>query len=151
MQHSQSEYPRLKLYVHRFRIHTTSCSRRSQFADFSSDNNIATILSSLGILRDSVPLPSTGPIPPSETQQFVVSKMVPFGGLTLVEKLSCSGSKLKGDHVRIIINDAVISLDSIPECAGSESMNGLCPLDKFLQGQEYARAGGNFSTCFETN
>ncbi|KDN33836.1 hypothetical protein RSAG8_13076, partial [Rhizoctonia solani AG-8 WAC10335] len=85
------------------------------FADFSSDNNIATILSSLGILRDSVPLPSTGPIPPSEGQQFVVSKMVPFGGLTLVEKISCSGPKLQGDYVRIIINDAVISLDSLPD------------------------------------
>ncbi|KAG8684231.1 hypothetical protein FRC11_012430 [Ceratobasidium sp. 423] len=121
------------------------------FADFSSDNNIATILSSLGILRDSVPLPSTGPIPSSDTQQFVVSKMVPFGGLTLVEKLSCSGSKLEGDYVRIIINDATISLDSIPECAGSEKLNGLCPLDKFLQGQAFARSGGNFSSCFETN
>ncbi|CAE7208387.1 unnamed protein product [Rhizoctonia solani] len=105
------------------------------FADFSSDNNIATILSSLGILRDSAPLPSTGPIPSSETQQFVVSKIVPFGGLTLVEKLSCSGSNLNGDYVRILINDAVISPDSIPECVGSETINGLCPLDKFLQGQ----------------
>ncbi|KAG8690032.1 acid phosphatase pho5 [Ceratobasidium sp. 423] len=121
------------------------------YAGFSSDNNIATILSSLGILRDSVPLPSTGPIPSSDTQQFVVSKMVPFGGLTLVEKLSCSGSKLEGEYVRIIINDATISLDSIPECAGSEKINGLCPLDKFLQGQAFARSGGNFSSCFETN
>ncbi|KAF8751581.1 histidine acid phosphatase family [Rhizoctonia solani] len=34
-----------------------SCAPRI-FADFSSDNNIVTILSSLGILRDSVPLPS---------------------------------------------------------------------------------------------
>ncbi|KEP49980.1 histidine acid phosphatase [Rhizoctonia solani 123E] len=121
------------------------------FADFSSDNNIATILSSLGILRDSVPLPSTGPIPSDASQQFVVSKMVPFGGLTLVEKLSCSGSELHGDYVRIIINDAVISMDTLPECEGSESINGLCALDKFVQSQAYARAGGNFTSCFETN
>ncbi|KAJ1307056.1 hypothetical protein OPQ81_008035 [Rhizoctonia solani] len=56
------------------------------FADFSSDNNIATILSSLGILRDSVPLPSTGPIPSGQGQRFVVSKMVPFGGIDYSRK-----------------------------------------------------------------
>ncbi|CUA76359.1 hypothetical protein RSOLAG22IIIB_12240 [Rhizoctonia solani] len=119
------------------------------FADFSSDNNIATILSSLGILRDSVPLPATSPIPSSKSQQFVVSKIVPFGGLTLVEKLSCSASDLQGDYVRIIINDAVISLDNLPDCKGSESIHGLCALDNFLQSQSYARAGGNFTSCFE--
>ncbi|KAH7327620.1 histidine phosphatase superfamily [Rhizoctonia solani] len=121
------------------------------YADFSSDNNIATILSSLGILRDDDPLPSTGPIPSSDNQQFVVSKMVPFGGMALVEKLSCTGSELEGDFVRIMINDAVISLDSIPECEGSEDINGLCALDKFVQGQAYARAGGDFAGCFKTD
>ncbi|GAB1525295.1 hypothetical protein RhiTH_008453 [Rhizoctonia solani] len=125
-----------------------SCAPRI-FADFSSDNNIVTILSSLGILRDSVPLPSAGPIPSHKDQQFVVSRMVPFGGLTLVEKLTCSGPHLNGDHVRIIINDAVVSLDSLPECVGSEKINGLCPLDQFVHSQAYARAGGNFTACFQ--
>ncbi|CAE6441626.1 unnamed protein product [Rhizoctonia solani] len=125
-----------------------SCAPRI-FADFSSDNNIATILASLGILRDSAPLPSTGPIPSSETQQFVVSRMVPFGGLTLVEKLSCSGPDLNGDYVRVLVNDAVISMDILPECTGSDKMNGLCRLDKFVQSQAYARQGGNFTACFQ--
>jgi hypothetical protein len=75
--------------------------------------------------------------------------MVPFGGLTLVEKLSCSGPELNGDHVRVLINDAVISLDILPECTGSDKMNGLCPLDKFVQSQAYARQGGNFTACFQ--
>ncbi|KAG8726552.1 hypothetical protein FRC12_023294, partial [Ceratobasidium sp. 428] len=43
------------------------------FADFSSDNNIAMILSATGILRDLNDLPITGPIP--SNRRFYVSKI----------------------------------------------------------------------------
>ncbi|KAJ1307057.1 hypothetical protein OPQ81_008036 [Rhizoctonia solani] len=117
------------------------------FADFSSDNNIAMILSALGILRDTKPLPPTGPIPSPSTQEFVVSKLVPFAGSTVVEKLSCPALPAK-DYIRIIINDAVIPLTELAPCGKLGSTEGLCALDKFVESQAYARAGGNWTTCF---
>ncbi|KDN33835.1 hypothetical protein RSAG8_13075, partial [Rhizoctonia solani AG-8 WAC10335] len=115
------------------------------FADFSSDNNIAVILSALGILRDAKPLPPAGPIP--SNQQFVVSKIVPFAGSTVVEKLSCPAPPAK-DYVRIIINDAVIPLTDLTPCGKLGRTEGLCALDKFVESQAYARAGGNWTSCF---
>ncbi|KAH7327619.1 histidine phosphatase superfamily [Rhizoctonia solani] len=117
------------------------------FADFSSDNNIAMILSALGILRDAKPLPPAGPIPSSSTQQFVVSKLVPFAGSTVVEKLSCPALPAK-DYVRIIINDAVIPLTDLAPCGKLGATEGLCALDKFVESQAFARAGGNWTSCF---
>ncbi|KAF8704572.1 histidine acid phosphatase family, partial [Rhizoctonia solani] len=116
------------------------------FADFSSDNNIAMILSALGILRDAKPLPPSGPIPSSSTQQFVVSKLVPFAGSTVVEKLSCPALPAK-EYVRIIINDAVIPLTGLTPCGKQGATEGLCALDKFVESQAYAKAGGNWTTC----
>lgn len=110
------------------------------------------ILSALGILQDTSPLPPTGPIPPSQSQQFLVSKLVPFAGSTVVEKLSCSASPkstlAKGTYVRIIINDAVVSLGGLGQCGSLGATDGLCALDKFVASQAFARAGGNFTSCF---
>ncbi|QRV88869.1 histidine phosphatase family containing protein [Ceratobasidium sp. AG-Ba] len=118
------------------------------FADFSSDNNIAMILSATGILRDRVHLPPTGPIPPE--RQFYVSKIVPFGGSTVVEKLTCSakGAALgDGDYVRILVNDAVVPLD-FPSCGVLGTDSGICSLKGFVESQKFARTGGNWSSCF---
>ncbi|CAE6359559.1 unnamed protein product [Rhizoctonia solani] len=116
------------------------------YADFSSDNNIAMILSALGILRDAKPLPPAGPIPSSSTQQFVVSKLVPFAGSTVVEKLSCPALPAK-EYVRIIINDAVIPLNELTSCGKLGATEGLCALEKFVESQAYAMAGGNWTSC----
>ncbi|KAG8684406.1 hypothetical protein FRC11_012159, partial [Ceratobasidium sp. 423] len=105
------------------------------------------ILSALGILRDAKPLPPAGPIPSPSTQQFVVSKLVPFAGSTVVEKLSCPALPDK-DYVRIIVNDAVIPLTDLAPCGKLGSTEGLCALEKFVESQAYARAGGNWTTCF---
>ncbi|KAF8606065.1 phosphoglycerate mutase-like protein [Ceratobasidium sp. AG-I] len=123
-------------------------SAPSIFADFSSDTNIAKILSALGILRDTKNLPPTGPIP--SNQLFVVAKLVPFAGLTVVEKISCPATRAAiagGDYVRIIVNDAVAPLN-FPACGSLGSVSGLCPVDKFVESQAFARAGGNFTACF---
>ncbi|KAG8998182.1 hypothetical protein FRB95_004367 [Tulasnella sp. JGI-2019a] len=63
----------------------------SIFADFSSDNNMAGILSALGILHDDMPLPPLGP-PPAD-RLWVASKLVPFATKLVVEKISCDGTK----------------------------------------------------------
>lgn len=119
-----------------------------QFADFSSDTNIAKILSALGILRDTKNLPPTGPIPPNRL--FVAAKLVPFASQTVVEKISCPATRAAvagGDYVRIIVNDAVVPLN-FPACGHLGSKSGICPLDKFVESQAFARAGGNFTACF---
>ncbi|KAG8857610.1 hypothetical protein FRB96_005628 [Tulasnella sp. 330] len=60
------------------------------FADFSSDNNIASIMSALGILQDTIPLSPLGP-PPAD-RLWVVSKLVPFATKLVVEKISCDAT-----------------------------------------------------------
>ncbi|CAE6454714.1 unnamed protein product [Rhizoctonia solani] len=117
------------------------------FADFSSDNNIMKIIAAMGILRDPTNLPQEGPIPSS--QQMVISKVVPFAGSTVVEKIRCSakGRDLApGDYVRILVNDAVTPL---PLCDTLGYTSGMCFLDNFIKSQAFARSGGNFSLCFE--
>ncbi|KAG9075413.1 hypothetical protein FS749_012924, partial [Ceratobasidium sp. UAMH 11750] len=121
------------------------------FADFSSDNNIAMILSATGILRDKNDLPVTGPIP--QRRQFYVSKIVPFAGSTVVEKITCpaTGAALNAGHyVRVLVNDAVVPLN-FPACGGLGAISGICPLRGFVESQAFARAGGNWTSCFANN
>jgi hypothetical protein len=117
-----------------------------QFADFSSDNSIMKIIAALGILRDHDNLPRKGPIPSS--QQMVVSKVVPFAGSMVVEKITCSARTaypLQRDYVRILINDAAVPLLS---CGTRGRTFGMCSLDAFIESQAFARGGGNFELCF---
>ncbi|QRV98153.1 histidine phosphatase family containing protein [Ceratobasidium sp. AG-Ba] len=120
------------------------------FADFSSDNNIDKILSALGILRDNTELPPSGPIPTN--RQFYVSRIVPFAGSTVVEKLNCSetSSRPAGDYVRILVNDAVVTQNS-SYCHPWGTAEGLCPLGGFLNSQAFAVSGGNWTSCFSNN
>ncbi|CAE6417610.1 unnamed protein product [Rhizoctonia solani] len=116
------------------------------FADFSSDNSIMKIIAALGILRDHDNLPRKGPIPSS--QQMVVSKVVPFAGSMVVEKITCSARTaypLQRDYVRILINDAAVPLLS---CGTRGRTFGMCSLDAFIESQAFARGGGNFELCF---
>ncbi|QRV98152.1 histidine phosphatase family containing protein [Ceratobasidium sp. AG-Ba] len=117
------------------------------FADFSTDNNIAMILSALGILRDEVPLPVTSPVPAD--RQFYASRLVPFAGSTVVEKLSCSETSARPgrDYVRILVNDAVVKLES-SHCEPLGKKHGLCSLSGFLDSQKFARSGGDWASCF---
>lgn len=109
---------------------------------------MAKLLSAIGILRDKTDLPRTGPIP--STQLFVVSRIVPFAGSIVVEKISCPAKTYAmsaGDYVRILVNDGVVPLN-FPACGHLGSASGLCPLNKFIESQAFARAGGNFTSCF---
>ncbi|CAE6343772.1 unnamed protein product, partial [Rhizoctonia solani] len=123
------------------------------FADFSSDDNIMKIISAMGIYnhthiqQDNIPSPL-----------MVVSKIVPFAGCTVIEKISCSASDsaptsvspgsqlLPGDYVRVLSNDAVVPLPSCPSLG-----YGVCALSDFVNtSQAFARRGGDFSLCFKS-
>jgi hypothetical protein len=126
-------------------VHVLTISTR-QFADFSSDNNIMKILAAMGVLRDPMDPPPSGPIPP--TQQTVVSKAVPFASCTVVEKIACSINTREiraGNYVRVVVNDAILPL---PSCGSLGHTSGLCSLGAFVQSQAFSRAGGSFSSCF---
>jgi hypothetical protein len=70
---------------------------RSIYADFSHDNQITAILAAIGLKKDAVALPSTGP--PSSGQVWKTSQIVPFGGKLVSERLLCG----KVEYVRFLI------------------------------------------------
>jgi hypothetical protein len=95
------------------------------------------IYSALGLFKLSSPLNITKIEHGSE---WKVSKMVPFGGRMVVEKLNCRGE----DKVRILVNDRVMPSK---DCGGVE---GVCSLKLFIRSQVYARndGQGDFEKCF---
>jgi len=82
------------------------------------------------------------PAHPDTDRTWMVSRMVPFAGRMVTEKVQCSGKT--NQFVRILVNDAVQPLEF---CRGK---HGLCELDAFVQSQGYARndGAGDFAKCF---
>jgi hypothetical protein len=101
------------------------------------------IFSALGLFNISKPLDPTK-IDLESGQGglgWKASKMVPFAGRMVVEKMECEGE----EKVRILVNDKVMPLDA---CGG---VDGLCSLKAFVKSQAYARhdGQGDFEKCFE--
>ncbi|TNY19983.1 phytase [Rhodotorula diobovata] len=106
------------------------------FADFSHDNEIASIVAAIGLKKPAEALPAGGPPEGEGEQVWVTSEIVPFSGRLVTERLSCDGE----DYVRFLINDQL----QVPTfCAGADVRTGLCRLDDFVASQSYARASGN--------
>ncbi|KAG8684362.1 hypothetical protein FRC11_012208, partial [Ceratobasidium sp. 423] len=87
----------------------------------------------------------------SDLERMVVSKVVPFAGSMVVEKIACSaeGEDLtSGDYVRILVNDAVVPL---PSCGILGYASGMCTMGDFIQSQTFTHSGGNFSSCFKND
>ncbi|EMD40276.1 hypothetical protein CERSUDRAFT_79948 [Gelatoporia subvermispora B] len=120
---------------------------RSLYADFSHDNQMAAIYAALGLFPEPVPLDPTKPDP---ARAWWASRLVPFSARMVVEKLECVPGEDEagrvGEHVRILVNDALQPL----EFCGA-SADGLCALDAFVESQAYARSdgGGDWEKCFE--
>lgn len=98
----------------------------------------------------------------SETGEFVVSRMTPFSGRMVVERLDCvSSNESEGqsgetveEYVRVLVSDAVQSLGfcrSSDQFKGRSDKLGLCSLKDFVESQAYARSGGDgdWERCFE--
>jgi len=112
---------------------------RTLYADFSHDNQMVAIYSAIGLFKQEKPLPTTSSDP---NRTWRVSRLVPFAGRMVTEKLRCG----KGDFVRIFVDDALQPLDF---CAAD--LSGLCSVDDFVKSQSYARHNGkgDFQKCFK--
>ncbi|KAJ3329411.1 hypothetical protein HDU76_007962 [Blyttiomyces sp. JEL0837] len=120
------------------------------FADFSHDNNIVPILSSLGLFNDPNPL-STSANTSSIPHKFITSQLVPFGGNVLFERIDCSGNdNQSAQHVRIVVNGIVQDVDE-NWCPGMNGLvaigKGICPLTKFLEGLKWVDGTGVWDVC----
>ncbi|KAF8139078.1 histidine phosphatase superfamily [Boletus edulis] len=112
---------------------------RTFYADFSHDNQMVAIFSAIGLFRPDEP-PVTDNL--DMTRTFRISRMTPFSGRMITEKLRCDDG---GEYVRILVNDAVQPLTF---CGANE--DGLCTLDAFVKSQAYARGNGegDWEKCF---
>lgn len=114
---------------------------RTVYADFSHDNQMAAIYSALGLFPQMRP-PNPTRADPRWT--WVVSRLVPFSGRMITEKVQCSEAGIPGDFIRILINDAI---QPLAFCGAGD---GLCGLEAFVESQIYARrnGAGDFEKCF---
>lgn len=111
---------------------------RTIYADFSHDNQMVAIYSAIGLFRQQEPLSTTHSDP---ERTWRISRMTPFAGRMVTEKVSCGGR----EFVRIFVDDALQSLEF---CGAGRS--GLCSLRAFVESQGYARNNGegDFQKCF---
>lgn len=134
---------------------------RSIYADFSHDNLMIAVYSAMGLFRQNSHL---DPTDPDLKNTWITSKLTPFSGRLIIERLRCSGQPSQGrtrtlakkgeieaqvrkeTFVRVLVNDAVQPLDF----CGADN-HGLCALDAFVESQAYARhdGDGDFEKCYE--
>jgi hypothetical protein len=90
-------------------------------------------------------LNTTAPRPTSK-RGYVVSEIVPFSGRLVTERLACddTGGRTEGPYVRMFVNEKQMWLRFC------RKGNGMCPLDRFIESQSYARSGGggDWAKCF---
>lgn len=108
------------------------------YADFTHDNEMAAIYAAMGLFR---PERNLDPRAPDPQRTWVSSKLFPFSGRLVTERLECKGETF----VRLLVSDAVQDLEL---CGGNK--NGLCRLDAFVMSQAYSRndGEGDFEKCF---
>ncbi|KAE9399215.1 phytase [Gymnopus androsaceus JB14] len=128
---------------------------RTIYADFSHDNQLIAIYSAMGLFKQPRPLDPTNPHSNGPNWTWVTSRLAPFGGRMVIEKMRCERTELEQFHqdsnstefIRILVNDAVQPLEFCAEV----TMDGLCALDKFVESQWYSTSGGagDWEKCFE--
>ena len=117
---------------------------RTFYADFSHDNQMISIYSSLGLFVQPHDL---DPARPEKRRTWKDSRMVPFSGRMITEKLVCHGRGIgnRAEYVRVLVNDAIQPL----AFCGVRG-DGLCALVNFVESQHYARDNGegDWALCF---
>ncbi|KAJ6575775.1 acid phosphatase [Mycena vulgaris] len=113
---------------------------RTLYADFSHDNQMIAIYAALGLFPQATVLDPTSS---AKKSTWVTSKLVPFSGHMVVERMVCTRGK---KYVRVLVNDAVQPLKF---CVNGKAA-GICELGAFVESQAYARSGGEgeWEQCF---
>lgn len=114
------------------------------FADFSHDNDIASIYAALGLDSSFPPLSNTTLDGSREIDGYSAATFAPFGARMYIEKLQCRGAN--EESVRIIVNGRVRSVEG---CKSQSSIDGQCPLSVFLKSLAWAKDGGRWADCFQ--
>ncbi|KAJ3540298.1 hypothetical protein NMY22_g4362 [Coprinellus aureogranulatus] len=120
---------------------TTFPLNRSIYADFSHDNLMVAVYAAMGLFRQNAHLDPKSPDP---KRTWIASKLVPFSGRLVVERMQCNWphrlrvarrdrldkqpSARREMFVRVLVNDAVQPLDF---CDGDK--HGLCSLGAFVE------------------
>ena len=116
---------------------------RNIYADFTHDDEIAAIVSAIGLFRQPEPLDPTSPNPKRTWRSNFI---VPFSSHIVFERLSCTeGNQDAQTKIRILAQDRVLDLDL---CGGDQ--DGLCTLSAFVHSQSFARnnGDGDWQKCF---
>lgn len=111
------------------------------YADFSHDNDMTAIFSTLGLYNTTAALPNTTMVEAEQAGGYSAAWTVPFAARAYFEKLQCRGSE--EEHVRVIVNDRVQPLE---QCGGDQY--GRCKLSNFVGSLGFARSGGHWDQCF---
>jgi len=114
---------------------------RRLYADFSHDNDMASILSAFGLYNSTPPLSNTTLESIKDTKGYSASWTVPFAARAYFEKMMCEGED--EEFVRILVNDRVMPLSY---CDGDK--HGRCKLSKFVKSMAFSQAGGHWDQCF---
>ncbi|KAF2497267.1 phosphoglycerate mutase-like protein [Lophium mytilinum] len=114
---------------------------RRLYADFSHDNDMASIFSAFGLHNSTSPLSNTTLETVKDTRGYAASWTVPFAARAYFEKMMCEGED--EEFVRIIVNDRVVPLSY---CDGDE--HGRCKLSRFVESMAFSQAGGHWDQCF---
>ncbi|KAL6231495.1 3-phytase B [Aspergillus navahoensis] len=114
---------------------------RKLYADFSHDNSMISIFFAMGLYNGTLPLSMDSVESIEEMDGYAASWTVPFGARAYFEVMQCE--REKEPLVRVLVNDRVVPLHG---CAVDKF--GRCTLDDWVQGLSFARAGGNWKTCF---
>jgi 3-phytase len=111
------------------------------YADFSHDNNMISIFFAMGLYNGTDPLSQASVETVEEMDGYAASWAVPFGARAYFETMQCK--KEREPLVRVLVNDRVVPLHG---CAVDKL--GRCGLNDWIQGLSFARAGGNWKSCF---
>ena len=111
---------------------TTFPLTNSIYADFTHDNNMVPLLTSLGIEWES-PLPTEAATDDIPAHKFVVSDVVPFAARFIIEKLKSVDGQT---YVRMIINDKVVPWP-YEGCGSFGAMYGMCEIGAWLDAQSF--------------
>lgn len=96
--------------------------RHSFYVDFTHDNQMAAVVSAMGLFKDESP-PMASSLDPA--RQWVFSSIAPFGGRLVVERISCAGALF----VRVLANDRVLKLVRVAHLTRMDTPVLSIPID----------------------